>query len=411
MTNGMAATHSQGKVATDTIFGANAAAVAATAIHGKENVVNATIGAFMDEEEQLACIPTVGQVMKNLPLTKLIAYAPIAGVPDYLKAVIDLTFSQQRPEAYIEAVATAGGSGAIHHTIWNYSEIGDTVLTSDWHWDPYSIFCRESMRKLDTYSLFDENLKFNIKAFSEKVTEILAKQNNLVVIINTPAHNPTGYSLTDNEWEQVIRVFKDAAKDPAKKIVPLIDIAYIEYAGEKEACRTFMRKLQGLPSNIMPILAFSMSKGYTLYGQRTGAMIGVSSNKQAMEEFTAINKFTSRATWSNINNGAMNTLATIYNDKTLLSQVEAERSVFYQQIRTRANIFTSEAKAADLKMLPYVAGFFLSIPAADPVRVCENLHKDNVFAVPLEKGVRIAVCAVTAKKITGMAGKIAAAMK
>ena len=48
--------------------------------------------------------------------------------------------------------------------------------------------------------------------------------------------------------------------------------------------------------------------------------------------FTAINKFTSRATWSNINNGAMNTLATIYNDKALLSQVETERSVIYQQI-------------------------------------------------------------------------------
>lgn len=411
MTQGMAATHSQGKVATDTIFGANAAAVAAVAVHGKENVVNATIGAFMDEQEQLACIPTVGKVMKELPLTKLIAYAPIAGVPDYLKAVIDLTFSKQRPDGYIEAIATAGGSGAIHHTIWNYSEVGDTVLTSDWHWDPYSIFCEESLRKLGTYSLFDAELKFNIQDFSQKVNELLARQNNLVIIINTPAHNPTGYSLTDSEWQQVIGVLKEAAKNPAKKIIPLIDIAYIEYAGEKEACRTFMRQLEGLPENILPILAFSMSKGFTLYGQRTGAMIGVSSSKAVIDEFTAINKFTSRATWSNINNGAMNTLATIYNDKALLTQLEAERSGFYQQIRTRADIFTAEAKAAGLQMLPYSAGFFLSIPAADPVAVCNRLHNDNIFAVPLDKGVRIAVCAVTAKKITGMAAKIAAAMK
>ncbi len=411
MTYGIAATHSQGKVATDTIFGANAAAVAAAALHGKENVTNATIGAFMDEQEQLACIPTVGEVMKNLPMNKLIAYAPIAGVPDYLKAVIDLTFSRQRPDAYIEAVATAGGSGAIHHTVWNYSEIGDTILTSDWHWDPYSIFCREAMRKLGTYSLFNDKLQFNIEDFAEKVNDLLTRQNNLVIIINTPAHNPTGYSLSDAEWDQVIDVLKNAAKNPDKKIIPLIDIAYIEYAGEKEACRTFMRKLEGLPENILPILAFSMSKGFTLYGQRTGAMIGISSSKEVIEEFSAINKFTSRATWSNINNGAMNTLATIYNDKTLLAKVEAERNEFYQQIRSRADIFTSEAKAVDLKMLPYVAGFFLSIPSEDPVAICNKLHDDNIFAVPLDKGVRIAVCAVTAKKITGVAAKIAAAMK
>ena len=75
-------------------------------------------------------------------------------------------------------------------------------------------------------------------------------------------------------------------------------------------------------------------------------------------------------------------------------------------IRERGVIFMEEAKACALNALPYKAGFFLSIPAADPVAVCDRLHDDFIFPVPLKKGVRVAVCAVPAKKMRGMAGKI-----
>jgi len=64
-----------------------------------------------------------------------------------------------------------------------------------------------------------------------------------------------------------------------------------------------------------------------------------------------------------------------------------------------------------LPMLPYVAGFFLSIPAKNPDAICEKLHEENIFAVPLAAGVRIAVCAVPVAKIKGMAAKVMAAMK
>jgi aromatic-amino-acid transaminase len=411
MTYSVAASHAKGKFATDKIFGANAAATKAVAQYGRDKVVNATIGAFMDEQETLACIPTVEKVFKDFSINHIIPYAPIAGLPDFLEAMIELTFADNKPEAYIDAVATAGGTGAIHHTIWNYSEIGDTVLTSDWYWGPYKILCQEALRTLDTYTLFDEQQKFNIEAFTVKVKELLAKQDNLIVILNTPAHNPTGFSLSDSDWDKVLHLFKECVQDTTKNIIPLIDIAYIDYAGEKNACRTFMKKLGNLPANVLPILACSMSKGFTMYGQRTGAMIGVSSSKEVITEFQSINQFTSRATWSNINYSAMKLMATIYQDKSLLAQTEQERSEYYALIRKRADIFMHEAKEVDLAMLPYIAGFFITVLAKDPEAVCERLHDDNIFAVPLAKGIRIAVCALTTVKITGMAGKIAKAIQ
>lgn len=410
MLTSIAAKHAKGKAAQDKIFAANAAAVAAAAQYGKENVTNATIGAILDEDEKLVCLPTVEKVFRSLETNELIAYAPISGLPEYLECVLTAAFGSSRPDGYLAAVATAGGTGAIHHAIWNYMDEGETALCSDWYWGAYKVLCSDMGRNFTTYKMLDANNKFNLPALKEKVTELLSRQDNLLYILNTPAHNPTGYSLSESDMDGVLGILKEAAVD-GKNIILFLDVAYLDYAGEKEEVRKIFKKLSGLPANILAIVGYSMSKGFTMYGQRTGAMIGVSSSKEVIEEFAAINQYTSRATWSNINRPAMRTLAAIYSDPELLKATEAERDYYYKMIKARADLFTEEAKACGLPMLPYVAGFFLSIPANDPDAICNKLHEDNIFAVPLAAGVRIAVCAVPLKKIKGMAAKVYAAMK
>ncbi len=396
----MAASHMAGKSATDKIFGAAAAANAAKAKFGKENVVDATIGVLLDNSEKLVILPTVEKVYKNLPMTEIAPYAGIAGIPDFLEMVQVAAFADNRPEGYTKAVSTSGGSGAIHHTIWNYAETGDTILTHDWYWDPYSVLSDALMRKLDTFSLFGADNKFNVKSFETKVNELLAKQNSLVVILNTPAHNPVGYSLSDAEWDQVLEVLKKTK--PGKKVTLLVDIAYIDYAGEKNASRAFMKKFGGLPENVLVIIAYSMSKGYTVYGMRTGAMIGISSSKDVIDEFASVNQYMSRATWSNINRGAQQLLSAIYKDAATQADLEKERAGFYKMMAERAELFAAEAKEANLAMLPYIAGFFLSIPAKNPAAVCARLQAANIFAVPL--------ALLPAGKIKGVPTKIAKAM-
>lgn len=63
-------------------------AVKAVAQFGKEKVTNATIGALLDDQEQLVCLPTVEKVFRSVPMTEIINYAPISGLPDYLDAAI-----------------------------------------------------------------------------------------------------------------------------------------------------------------------------------------------------------------------------------------------------------------------------------------------------------------------------------
>ncbi len=104
------------------------------------------------------------------------------------------------------AVATAGGTGAIHHAIWNYTSAGDTALVSDWYWGAYKVLCADMGRKLATYKMLDAGNRFNLPALREKVLELLGKQESLLYILNNPAHNPTGYSLSEDEMDGMLAI-------------------------------------------------------------------------------------------------------------------------------------------------------------------------------------------------------------
>ena len=177
MTLSLAAEHAKGKAANDIIFAASKAAVAKAAEIGADKVTNATIGAILDEEGKLVCLPTVEKVLRSLPTDELIAYAPISGLPDYLEAVLTATFGTSRPEGYMAAVATAGGTGVIHHSIWNYTDAGEVVLTSDWYWGPYNVLCKDMGRTLETYKMLDAENNYNLPALKIKVNEIKVKQD------------------------------------------------------------------------------------------------------------------------------------------------------------------------------------------------------------------------------------------
>ncbi len=400
------AQHARNKAAKDKVFAASDAANKAGEKYGKDYVVNATLGAIYDDDGQLSCLPTVEKVFRALPTVDLVQYASIAGLPDFLDAVIDEACGKARPEGYIEAIATAGGTGGLHHTVWNYTSEGDRVLTSDWCWGAYASICKDMLRVLETYEMFDANKKYNIKALDAKIRELAAKQDNVVVIINTPAHNPVGYTVTNEEWDDILARMQDIIRETGKNIVLFVDLAYLDYAGEREEVRSFIKKFENLPKELLIILGYSMSKGFTFYGQRTGAMIGISSDAGVIAEFKETNTFTSRATWSNINRPCMKTLANICKDHALLAAVSKERDTLYQMIKARADIFAKEAKEVGLNMLPYIAGFFITMDSKDPDAVCEKLKEDNVFAVPLAKGVRIAVCSIPLKQMNGLAAKV-----
>lgn len=394
----MAAKHAVWPREKDIIFNLSERAQRAQKTLGRENVINATIGSLMDDYGNLITMESVYREYKALPNSEIAAYASLEGQPDYLEAVKKACFKEYMPNAYINAVASPGGSGSIKLALWNYTNEGDEVLTSDWFWSPYVSISEEVGRKVTTYKLFDENNNFNFNSFKEKFLNIASKQERIFTILNTPAHNPTGFSIPDNQWDNIINLSKEVSKDESKKIILFVDVAYIDFASDDNASRKFFKKFENLPENILVIVGFSMSKGFTAYGMRMGAAICISASEDIAEEFYFSCVHSCRANWSNCNRGAMSLLCKIVNNPEIYKEYTEEKNRYKKMLRTRADAFVEEAEKAGLEILPYIDGFFVSIPCDNPREVCEELTKDNVYAVPLKMGVRFAVCAVSEEK-------------
>jgi aromatic-amino-acid transaminase len=394
----MVAGHAKWPKVNDAIFGLAEKAKEAIDKYGKENVIDSTLGALVDDKGDLICLNTVYQELKSMPDAAIAAYAQVAGQPDFLETVPNICFGKYRPDAHIRAVATPGGTGSVRHSIYNYTEPGDSILISDWFWSPYITISEEYGRKATTFELFNSKNEFNMESFKEKFEELLNKQKRLVTILNTPANNPTGYSLSDEEWDEVLNLAKENAKDPENRIIIVVDCAYIDYAGIGDERRKFFAKFSGLPKNILIIAAFSMSKGYTMYGMRSGAAICISSDEEIAEEFYYSCLHSNRANWSNGTRAAMEIMTRIAKDPEKTKAYEAEVKEAKMMLRKRADAFVKGAKEAGLEILPYRDGFFVSIPCKDAKKASDELIKENLFVVALKKGLRFAVCAVSEEK-------------
>ena len=401
----------RGKCAEDKIFAANNRAVALADEIGNDKVVNGTVGSILDEDGNLAVLDVVLESYKRLTPRQICAYAPIKGYEKFLESCIDQCFGHSRPDGYIEACATPGGTGVLHHVIHNYAVPGDEILITDWHWGAYNSLIDYPNNKVSTFEFLNEEGQFNLVSFRKKVDEILNHQKNLVIILNGIANNPTGYSMSVSEWQAAVDVLKVAVEGKDKNVILVPDVAYLDYSGEKEESRKFFKVFGNLPKNILVIVAYTLSKGFTLYGQRQGAMIAVTSDKDVAKEFVDVNQYASRATWSNCNSAAQNVMIDICSDPEKIRRLDRERDVYYKLIQERAAVFVKEAKEAGVKIVPYISGFFITIPVEGAQKVCDLLEKENIFLVPMKKGIRLAVCSISKAKMKGLAAKVASAVK
>ncbi len=395
--------------APDKLFGVSSRAKERIAQIGKENVIDSTIGVLLNDEGKLVVLDSVMEAIRALAPEDYAAYAPILGTPAYLESVKKAVFLDEMPEnTYVEACYTPGGTGAIRNAISGYTKPGDKILTSDWHWNPYNLVAKELGREVATYTLFDENNKFNAPSFKEKLDDILSAQDEVVIIINTPAHNPTGYTFTEEDWNQVLEAVS-AYSD--KKIALVVDIAYLDFSGDAKEYRFFLKKLTGLPQNILPLIAFSASKGYTMYGMRCGALLCMAPTAEIAKEFKDVMSVECRASWSNGNRTAMTVLASILQNQELKQKVDEERESYLRILRERGEVFMAEAEKAGLKTCPYDSGFFVTIPCANPEKVGETLQSFNIFTIPLGPGVRVSVASNTVEECRKMPAKIKEAIE
>lgn len=372
-------------------------------------VINTTIGMLYDEDGSLYTFDSVNKVIASLNNDEKFAYASTPGSKEYHEALKHWVFQDYEAEIlanmHCAVMATPGGSGAIGNTLANYLNPGDKVLLPNYMWSNYKQFAYESFESYDTYTLFNEEGKFNLDNLRLKMLELKKFQGRIVLIVNDPCHNPTGYTMSYEEWIGLISEINMISRD-GTPFVLLYDMAYIDYDRRGlQASRDNIRLFENLNESVIAILAFSGSKTLGLYGLRIGAQIGLSKSEENIIEFARANKFSSRAKWGSSSILGMNIITKIFTNKEYEEKFKSELDYIRDILTTRANVFKEEAAKVNLKTLPFDSGFFISIPCDKPMEVYNALVKEELYVIPLENVIRVTLSSISiaeCKKIPEM---------
>ena len=178
----------------------------------------------------------------------------------------------------------------------------------------------------------------------------------------------------------------------------MIDVAYIDFAGEPAEVRVFLSVADNLRANFLPINAYSASKTFTMYGFRCAAMICLAHSPEVADEFESICSFSARNTWSNSPRPAMTAVSRIMNDPELLARTEAERAKWRGMLLARGRAFEESAREAGLEIVPFTAGFFVTVPYPEPEKLRDALEKKDAFVIAIGGGVRVAVASLSEEK-------------
>jgi len=370
-----------------------------------EDVLDATLGALMEDDGRLAVLDSFFDAVQRVDRERAAAYAPISGPPRYLDAVQRDLFGNSGLAEHAVSVATPGGTGAVHHAIVNFLEPGDELLTTSYYWGPYGILAEHTRRGLRTFRMFGEDGRLDTQDLEKQLDAQIAAQGRALLILNTPCHNPTGYTLDDEEWAEIVRVV-GAAADRAP-VALLLDMAYAKFGSAEARWREHVRKLLGRAT---VLFAWTGSKAFAQYGSRIGALVALTDDADERARIKNALGYSCRGTWSNCNHLGMLAAAELLTDPELKEQSERERAILSGLLADRVAVFNEHAQAAGLSYPRYEGGFFVAVFTPDAKATVARMQADGVFVVPLNGAVRVALCATPKASIPRLVESLARAI-
>ena len=395
--------------------GANAVPIAndifAVAVRAQEDkkqngdlVVDATLGSLYDEDGNFAALHSVFDHYDQINHRTKGAYASsFLGNPGFRKTVFRWAVDDSLRDLPHTVIATPGGSGAVSVSFSTFVNPGETILLPAIGWSSYNLMASQFGIKARHYNMFKDD-HFDLASLKEDIADVMKQQNRVVLVLNDPCHNPTGYSLSAEEWEALTDILNEAsAQGP---IVLIDDIAYIDFSRDPSHSKDFMKAFTKLSDQVLISLAFSCSKSMTSYGLRCGAAILLSKNAKALEEAEIVFEKYARAIWSNIPNAAMENFTWVINENR--DAYLAEKQFYIDLLRQRSDVFLQEAKECGLPLYPYKEGFFITVKAdSDKAKkIQQALMEEHVYTVVVDGGIRIAICSLPVRKASSLAPRL-----
>jgi aromatic-amino-acid transaminase len=365
--------------------------------------VNLGVGVYYDDNGKLPlleCVQAAEKQMMESPKAR--GYLPMDGIAAYDAAVKTLVFGAESEPVKSGRVATIqalGGTGGLKVGADFLKKLNPKakVLISDPSWENHRALFSQAGFTVETYPYYNA-AKRGID-FDGMLTALNGAPEGTVVVLHACCHNPTGYDITPEQWDQVIAAVK------ARKLVPFLDMAYQGFGYGIAEDGAVIGKFVASGQNFF--VSTSFSKSFSLYGERVGALSVLCQDKEEADRVMSQLKIVIRTNYSNppIHGGQV--VAMVLNTPELRTLWEKELGDMRVRIKQMRIALVEKLKAAgvkqDMSFITQQIGMFSY----------SGLTKDQMVRLRSEFGVygtdtgRMCVAALNSKNIDYVCASIA----
>ena len=326
---------------------------------------------------------------KNMPsLTprETVAYAKTAGNPD-LRALWKEKIIEKNPslknKQFSLPILVPGLTAVLSYVSDLFVDVDKPLLAADPCWDNYElIVAARRGAEFHQFKCF-ENGKFNIADLEAKMKADAEKYGSVRVILNFP-QNPSGYSPTVSEAQEIVRIVREIAES-GKKVLVLSDDAYfgLNYDDDIEP-QSLFAYMADLHENVLAIKADGPTKEDFAWGFRAGFVTFASKGLSDAQYTALVTKFMAaiRSSVSCSSTPSQSLVMHALNDEAHNKQKIECRNMLkrrYDLVRNFVNTHTSKV----LEPLPFNSGYFMSFHVS--TGKAEEIRK----ALLKEKGIGI----------------------
>jgi aspartate/tyrosine/aromatic aminotransferase len=365
--------------------------------------VNLGVGAYRDNDGKPFVFPVVRKVEAEIVANKSLdkEYLPIDGLADFTKGAKGVTFGWNSPlvtDPRVISLQTLSGTGALR-------VIGETLVkfrpgpiyVSAPTWGNHKQVFTAAGLQIRDYRYFDKKTKgLDIRGMIEDLQNATPGST---VLLHTCAHNPTGVDPTPAEWAQIADVCQ------RNNLYPFFDTAYQGFTSgdlDKDAygLRLFIER------GFEMVIAQSFAKIMGLYGERTGALHFVCSDKDAAARLLSQVKIIIRCNYSSPPKHGARIAAAILNDPSNRQQWLDELVTVTKRMNDMRNALRGALEAKKVKgdwsHITTQIGMF-SFTGLTTKQSETMVNKHSIY---MTKNGRISVCGVTSKNVDYIAESI-----
>lgn len=327
------------------------------------------------------------------------------GEPRFGALISELVLGNESPllaTGRVGATQSPGGTGALRLVGEFIAQClpGKGIWLSDPTWPIHESIFNKVGLKVSHYPYVGADNRLNIEGMLDTLRRV---PEGDVVLLHACCHNPTGFDLSHDQWQQVLDIVR------GRNLLPLIDFAYQGFGDGLEedawAVRLFANALPEL------LITSSCSKNFGLYRERTGALIVTADNQQKLLDVRSQLANIARNLWSNPPDHGAAVVAEILGDPQLKSLWAEEVEEMRQRIaQLRVGLVEALTPLGLGERFAHVAqqrGMFSYTGISDE-QVARLRHEHSVYMV---NAGRANIAGIDATRLDQLASAIAAVCK